>query len=657
MAFLLDLRRGHRETIGMSATIGRDPSNTVAIADPSISRKHATICRTPDGRFLLVDLGSTSGTFIAGRRISEALLNDGDEIRIGAARLCFENPATGGSVGEDVRLSSGLANPQIQRRLSVGPGAPRAAHGALDLEELRRDHDRLGAMMELTRAIGVEHDLPKLLEVILIKALGLLRAERGAILLLDPETGELGTRIARGRDGEREPIVLSSSLLAEAMRLKQGIISADATSDARFSGSESILAQGIRSAMSVPILYLDEMFGVLHLDSRSEANVFVEKDLDLFATIASQAGVAIKNAMLVARVQSGMAEELARLGRVISHLPEGVLLLGAGGKIVRTNPLADQFLALLTAAREGDVLTELGTVTLADILSGGKALDVVVPGPPRRTFSITGTSWRDVSSEVETAVLIRDATAEREQEQQVLRQERMALVGQLAGSLAHDFNNMITVVSACAHAIVRDSAGPAQREDAEEILAATVRAADLVRQLLTFSRTATEKPQIVGLTSLVTDIEQLLRRTLSSTIRLESHLAEDLWPIRADPRKLEQALMNLVVNARDAMPDGGTITITTKNVEILAMTPASDGLAPGRYALCSVSDTGIGMSPEVAARAFEPFFTTKEIGKGTGLGLASVGRIVEQSGGTIRLRSSPAAGATLSMYLPATGPP
>jgi signal transduction histidine kinase len=662
MAFLVDLRRGHREIIGMSLTIGRDPANTIAIGDPAISRKHATICRTPEGRFLLVDLGSTSGTFIAGRRVSEAVLNDGDEIRIGAARLCFENPPTRGSIGEDVRLSSTVSSPHIHRRISVAPDAQRVAGGAKDLQDLRRDHDRLDAALELTRAIGVEHDLPKLLERILIKAVEFLGAERGAILLLDADSGQLGTRIARRRDGGREHIVLSSSLLGEAMRLKQGIISADATSDARFSGSESILAQGIRSAMCVPILHLDEVFGVLHLDSRSEANAFVDKDLELFVSIASQAGLAIKNAVLIARAQSAMAEELDRLARVIRHLPEGVLLLGAGGKIVLCNPLAGQVLPVLTAAREGDVLTHLGEVALADILASGAgtAKDVVVPGPPQRTFSISGTSWSEASSEVETVVLIRDATAEREQERQALRQDRLALVGQLAGTLAHDFNNMLTVVRSCASSLAADVADSFQRENADEILAATERASDLVRQLLTFSRTGTERISVVELTPLIEGVEQLLRRAISPSIRFETQLAADVWPIHADPRKLEQALMNLVVNARDAMPDGGTLTIATTNVDIPATaTPPSapsDGLAAGRYVLCSVTDTGVGMTPDVLARAFEPFFTTKDVGKGTGLGLASVRRIVEQIGGAISLRSAPGAGATISMYLPVIAP-
>ena len=245
-----------------------------------------------------------------------------------------------------------------------------------------------------------------------------------------------------------------------------------------------------------------------------------------------------------------------------------------------------------------------------------------------------------------------DTTERRRLEEQVRQSQKMEAVGQLAGGVAHDFNNILTVIAAYTD-LLRHSLGPAdeRREDVEEIRKAADRASALTRQLLAFSRRQVIQPRVLDLNQVVTEIEKMLRRLLREDVQLTTVLAPGLGRVQADPGQLEQILMNLAVNARDAMPDGGTLTIETRNTPLGDVDP-SRGSDPERYVMLTVKDTGTGMDAETMAHLFEPFFTTKEVGMGTGLGLATVYGIVKQSGGSIDVSSAPGAGATFSIALP-----
>jgi len=253
---------------------------------------------------------------------------------------------------------------------------------------------------------------------------------------------------------------------------------------------------------------------------------------------------------------------------------------------------------------------------------------------------------------------LRDVTEAREQERRADRQQRLALIGQLAGGIAHDFNNLLLVILNYAEFVSGRLEASPIKEDVEQICQAAQRATALTRQLLAFSRREIVKPEVLDLNRLVHDLEKLLRRTLGEHIDLRVVAAPDLERVKADPGKLEQVLLNLVVNARDAMQGGGVVEIETANVFLDAAAAArEEELSPGRYVCLSVRDTGVGMSPEIAARVFEPFFTTKEKGMGTGLGLATVYGIVKQAGGAIGLETRPGAGSTFRVYLPVTAEP
>ncbi|MBI4500593.1 MAG: response regulator [Gemmatimonadetes bacterium] len=261
----------------------------------------------------------------------------------------------------------------------------------------------------------------------------------------------------------------------------------------------------------------------------------------------------------------------------------------------------------------------------------------------------------DPSGEVHRIVgVAEDVTELRQTEQQLLQAQKMEAVGQLAGGVAHDFNNILTVIGGYVDFLLTDL-GPQdpRRADVQEIATAAKRAADLTRQLLLFGRRQVLQPSVLDLNKVIGDIEKMLRRLIGEDIELVTVLDRELGAVKVDPGQIEQVLMNLSVNARDAMPTGGKLTIQTANVELdeeYARTHPE--VSPGQHVMLAVSDTGVGMSAEVRQHIFEPFFTTKEKGKGTGLGLATVYAVVKESKGSIWIYSEPGAGATFKIYLP-----
>jgi len=274
------------------------------------------------------------------------------------------------------------------------------------------------------------------------------------------------------------------------------------------------------------------------------------------------------------------------------------------------------------------------------------------------TLESTASVVRDSSGQIKKLVIVnRDITERKQLEEQLRLSQKIEAIGRLSGGIAHDFNNLLGVIVGYTEALQKRMPLDAPfREAIDEIQRAGKRAASLTQQLLAFSRKQVLEPRILDLNAIVGDVEKMLGRLIGEHIDLTLILAKSIGMVKADRTQIEQVMLNLAVNARDAMPHGGKLTIETANVEL---DEASAGrpryLLPGSYVLLKVTDTGCGMNPDVQAHIFEPFFTTKEKGKGTGLGLATVYGVIKQSGGYVLVESELGKGTTFEVYLPRVG--
>ncbi len=364
------------------------------------------------------------------------------------------------------------------------------------------------------------------------------------------------------------------------------------------------------------------------------------------------------------------ADELAmaRLFEAVQQTREAIVITDITGKIEYVNPAFEE----ITGYSAGEAMFQNPRIlksgrhpqsfyeTMWDTLLSGRTWSGRLTNR-RRDGTLyeeeaTITPVLDRDGEILHFVAVkRDITATLALEAQLLQAQKMEAVGRLAGGIAHDFNNLLMLLVNHAQ-FLKDSLGcdAPQQADVDGILAAADRATSLTRQLLTFSRRELAQPEVVDLNRIITNVERLLRHTIGEDVIVLCDLAPELPPIQADPGKLEQVLMNLAINARDAMPRGGTLWITTSRLPAGSQPATQTGLPPGDYVSLTVRDTGHGMAPAVATRVFEPYFTTKPRGKGTGLGLSTVFGIVTQAGGGVAVYSEVGQGAEFAIYLPAS---
>jgi PAS domain S-box-containing protein len=360
-------------------------------------------------------------------------------------------------------------------------------------------------------------------------------------------------------------------------------------------------------------------------------------------------------------------EAQARLGRAVEHAGESIVVTDPAGTIVDVNPAfetASGYSAAEAIGQNSRILKSghqdaafyrrmWETLRRGDVWKG-RIVNRRKDGALYQEDA-TISPVRDSAGRLCHYVAVkRDVTHEMQLERQLAQAQKMEAIGRLAGGVAHDFNNLLGVISGYSE-LARRKLGDDHPLSAklDEILKAADRAAGLTRQLLAFSRRQVLQPTVLDLNALVTDVQKMLGRLIGEDVRLATSLDPALDRVRADAGQLEQVLMNLAVNARDAMPDGGRLGIETRNAELdEAYAAGHVPIPPGSYVMLAVSDTGTGMDAETQARAFEPFFTTKGVGQGTGLGLSMVYGIVKQSGGYIWCYSEPGVGTTFKIYLP-----
>jgi two-component system cell cycle sensor histidine kinase/response regulator CckA len=373
------------------------------------------------------------------------------------------------------------------------------------------------------------------------------------------------------------------------------------------------------------------------------------------------------NALLLAVDDDGITAErssaLTHVEHMLSNLPLGLALVDRDGRFLFAN---EAFARVVDVAADalppypGDLVIADDKAAVSDTIrryaSGQAHTGDIAVRLKDRPDEVIALSIAGVRGLGEAAVMLglKDNSEETKLKRQVAQATKMQAIGQLAGGVAHDFNNILTaIIGYCDLMLLRHAPGDSDYDDIQQIKNNSNRAASLTRQLLAFSRQQTLRPQILQLPDVVADVSHLLKRLLGENVELDVQHGRAIGPVRADPGQLEQVIINLGVNARDAMPQGGKLTIETRSVsqaDVRAM--RSDILPIGEYALLAVSDTGTGIAPENISKIFEPFFTTKDVGKGTGLGLSTVYGIIKQSGGFIFAESEPGLGTRFDIYLP-----
>jgi two-component system cell cycle sensor histidine kinase/response regulator CckA len=376
-------------------------------------------------------------------------------------------------------------------------------------------------------------------------------------------------------------------------------------------------------------------------------------------------------ALLIAGMTSRWRDSGRLLASTLSSIGDAVLATDQAGRITFLNPIAETLTGWPASEARGKAVGEVLRLvdeknheTIESPLARVLQESVIVSVPERQLLvSRSGTEVpieqsaapvREESGRVRGGILVfRDVGKRRQLEEQAAHTEKMDAVGRLAGGIAGDFNNVLTVISGYAELLRGETpASSPIRRFADEIIYAGERAATLTRHLLAFSRGPGVEPRALDLNAIISGMEPMLRRLLGQSVELILLPGSALGRVQADPAQIEQIIVNLAANSREAMPEGGKLVIETDNIEIEQAGSDNLGVPPGSYVMLAVSDTGIGMSPETRSRLFEPFFTTKDPGKGSGLGLATVYGVVKQCEGQITVYSQPGCGTIFEIYLP-----
>jgi two-component system, cell cycle sensor histidine kinase and response regulator CckA len=547
------------------------------------------------------------------------------------------------------------------RVVRVSNGEIVAYEGTMeDITERKRSELERQVTFEIIHAVNVTDNLDDLLYLVHQALRKVLYAENCFVALYEPSSGMFHFPFFIDQfDEAPPPQQVGRSCTAYVYRTGRAmLIPQQVFDDLAEQGEVELVGTPSPSWLGAPLRTPAATIGVLVVQHYENETAYTERDLEFLVSVGGQIALAIERK----RAEEKIRESEARLRVLVEQLPA---VLWTVGKDLR-------FTSALGAglARLGLKPNQIVGVSLMEYFETNDQTFLPIAAHRRATRGEAVTfhvEWkggsytchveplRTAEGELQGAICMAlDITDRKQLEEQLRQAQKMEAVGRLAGGIAHDFNNLLMVIQGYADLMTeRLAEGDPLRRNAEQIQTASQRATSLTRQLLAFSRKQMLAPKVLNIQSVVVEMEKILRRLIGEDIQLETSSAPDLGLIKADRSQIEQVILNLAVNARDAMPEGGRLTIETANVELdkaAAHPPAV--LSPGKYVMLAVTDNGCGMDAETQAHIFEPFFTTKEKGKGTGLGLATVYGIVKQSGGYVWVYSEPGRGTSFKVYLP-----
>jgi two-component system cell cycle sensor histidine kinase/response regulator CckA len=533
-----------------------------------------------------------------------------------------------------------------------------------DITDQKRAEELNAALYAIAARSQAAEDLQSFFAAIHNIVGQLMNARNFYIALYDPQSQLLSfPYFVDEADATPAPKPLGRGLTEYVLRSGEPLLATPAVFDELVGQCEAELI-GAPSVdwLGVPLKSGTTSIGVLVVQSYHANIRFGDRDREILKFVSQQLAAAIEHK----RYEEALRRSEARSRSLILSAAFGICRCTISGRFVDVNP------ALIAMLGYSSVEDLLRLDVKQDVFVSPLELDRLAEDC-RRTGSLNGVEmqWKrkdnriivvrlsgcaailtDEPEEV-LELIAEDITDRRQLEEQLRQAQKMDAVGRLAGGVAHDFNNLLMVINGYTEVLLEETPkGSATHHKVQSIQQAAERAATLTRQLLAFSRKQLLELKVVDVNSVVTDMERLLRPLIGENIELITKLASDAGNTRADAGQLEQVIMNLVVNAKDAMPEGGKLTVQTADVTARQSFSERRFIQPGRYTVISVSDTGHGMDKETQSRIFEPFFTTKEKGKGTGLGLSTVYGIVKQSNGYVFAQSQPGTGTTFYVYLP-----
>ncbi len=540
---------------------------------------------------------------------------------------------------------------ELQRELEERRRAEQAAQTQRAVAE---------ALVETAAVVNSSLDLNQIMDEILVRVGRVVPHDSANLMLVEDGYARLiRSHSTRPVQPDQAALGLRFSLtetptLRRMVETRQPVVIADTHDDPNWLALPVL--GWIRSYVGAPVAADGRVICFLSLDSAAP-NFFSAEHARHLSAFAHQASIAIRNAMLYARTKrllqttEAQAQQMRRLFDTVS---DGLILLDGQRRLLMSNPLGEQYLHDLGGDSRG-VIDQLGARPLEEILDttggGGAPYELAVSGPERRVFQARGYALPVEPGGDGWLLLLHDATAEHDRQQYLQHQNQLATVGRLAAGIAHDFNNIMAVITLYAQGLSRAELSPSDRERLHVILEQATSASALIRQILDFSRQSVLERGPLRLNTFLKELLKLARRTLPESIRLELNAGEDNYDIFADPTRIQQALLNLLVNAGDAMPNGGSLSISLERLDE-AFAPTLPDMPRQDWVHIAVSDSGPGIPASVLPHIFEPFFTTKAPGQGTGLGLAQVYGIVKQHEGFIDVATRRGAGATFHLYFP-----